>query len=713
MPALSSTLPLDTLIGRNLTLDSVASSLTSNATNTASPENVMQVVCAWPVSGQYGPGSRVLYYALVAACVFARKAEWLRNACLAAALVFPAVAALHGIVLTAVHVDGAVDMDVYGAFQFCSIGILAAPLTVRISRTYFYDPGRNIIFLWTGLILAGLLSLTVEFFRITTSPCPYDDNGVPIGPNDYHGFLFNREASCNLTCSVDAGPSSPLRQDATNEIFVIPAPHVLAFNAATLLAAACCIPAVLSLVSMWNKILEINWKITFGQGDGDQLIEGTNGATVARMTGVNAMIRLFLSTIEVPLFSAAVLAILIYGEKNFFSDEVKWQTEPMTSIGQWAPVVGTGLAALGSLYVLLAVDFMAEEEANSKATAHHCNCSHHHFGSERHVSPHAPSGEGSPRGSIRAGIASGDTHGSPEQDPRRSQPMADVSGGLFAGSSQSVTVPSAAHIRSSSSNSRRGASSDIAPSTHRPPMTDIGGRRKVARVLWTIGNYFGTAARDRFDDSEFKHGKAIDFPEIPAEEQRNPDLPQIREVYNQHRDDEDLSSALSLRHTRSGSFNGSIASRYSTEGSPIVSRAISAPHPPSPTSRSPSPSPTVLGVRHASTLPVERRPSDFPNSASLSATESTRGRTRQRSDTLEVPGPIHHSSSRNNQPASPTTPTTPTTITNGQGSPAILISPVADTNDTNPVVEEPTSLSPPITHSSLEVPSQTRPTPPP
>jgi hypothetical protein len=46
------------------------------------------------------------YYVLVAACVFARKAEWLRNACLAAALLFPAVAAIHGIVLAAVHVNG-------------------------------------------------------------------------------------------------------------------------------------------------------------------------------------------------------------------------------------------------------------------------------------------------------------------------------------------------------------------------------------------------------------------------------------------------------------------------------------------------------------------------------------------------------------------------------------------------------------------------------
>ena len=48
-----------------------------------------------------------------------------------------------------------VDMDVYGAFQLCSIGILAAPVTVRLSSTYWNNSGRNIIFVWTSLILAG------------------------------------------------------------------------------------------------------------------------------------------------------------------------------------------------------------------------------------------------------------------------------------------------------------------------------------------------------------------------------------------------------------------------------------------------------------------------------------------------------------------------------------------------------------------------------
>lgn len=115
MPPISPAIYLNTLVTRN-------------ATDPNSTINALQVVCAWPVSGQYGPGSRVLYvlsskhfkrpclticsfassryYALVAACVIARKADWLRNACLAGALLFPAVAALHGVVLAAMHVNG-------------------------------------------------------------------------------------------------------------------------------------------------------------------------------------------------------------------------------------------------------------------------------------------------------------------------------------------------------------------------------------------------------------------------------------------------------------------------------------------------------------------------------------------------------------------------------------------------------------------------------
>ena len=130
------------------------------------------------VSGQYGPGSRILYYVLVAICVLARRAEWLRNACLAAALLIPLVAALHGIVLAVIHTDEAVDMDIYGAFQLCAVGVLVAPVAATLSRTYFKNPGRNAIVIWSLLVVAGLISLTVEFYRVSSQhhPCWHDES---------------------------------------------------------------------------------------------------------------------------------------------------------------------------------------------------------------------------------------------------------------------------------------------------------------------------------------------------------------------------------------------------------------------------------------------------------------------------------------------------------------------------------------------------------
>ena len=60
-------------------------------------------------------------------------------------------------------------MDVYGAFQLCSIGILAAPVTVRLSSTYWNNSGRNIIFVWTSLILAGEHLASVAWY-VTADP---------------------------------------------------------------------------------------------------------------------------------------------------------------------------------------------------------------------------------------------------------------------------------------------------------------------------------------------------------------------------------------------------------------------------------------------------------------------------------------------------------------------------------------------------------------
>lgn len=89
---------------------------------------------------------------------------------------------------------------------------------------------------------------------------------------------------------------------------------------------------------MWNKILEYNWK-TRNEEEIEELenefITGTNGATIKEMKSLNGYLRKFLSAVEIPVFGAAVLAILVLGEQNFFSKQVNYQTEPIASIGRY------------------------------------------------------------------------------------------------------------------------------------------------------------------------------------------------------------------------------------------------------------------------------------------------------------------------------------------------------------------------------------------
>ncbi|KAL1959057.1 hypothetical protein VTO42DRAFT_3298 [Malbranchea cinnamomea] len=565
-------------------LDSVASPFAPAANAVATGDKnstALHVVCAWPVSGQYGPGTRVLYYILIAACVFARKAEWLRNAYLAGALLFPAVAAVHGIVLAAVHVDAAVDMDVYGAFQLCSIGILAAPVTARLSRTYFYDPGRNTIFLWTGLILAGLLSLTVEFFRIQTISCTHDGTGKPVSPNPGE---FPYGNSCGLTCSPDDGPFSPLRGGAANDIHVIPAPDKLTFGTATLLAAACCVPAILSLIFVWAKILELNWKMRFGEGDGgnernDELTEDTHGAIVKKVDQVNALIRRLLSVVEVPVFGAAVLAIVIMGERNFFSPQVKYQTEPLAAIGQWAPIVGTVLAVLGSVYLHLATNLEYQNE-NVKLTT-------------------------PIRSSVRVSTATSRTVGSEQQ-------------------------------------------------AKRPWKADT-----VAKALNELANYFSDAAHDRLDDSGFR---TEDYPEVPGERQRNPVLPKTNEEYRRGRSAHGAATPSRVGRSASGVFSTASSAESSF---PSTSRAAS-PHLLQ-SSRSVSPS---FRESRSATSPMECMPPDSANPAF--GADLSRDRSRQRRDTLQVPGPIYHRRTQSDALVSAARPNL--TVVADQSSPGIVVS---------------------------------------
>lgn len=201
----------------------------------------------------------------------------------------------------------------------------------------------------------------------------------------------------------------------------------------------------------------------------------------------------------------------------------------MFETGQWAPIVGTGLAVLGSLTVNL-TKTTTELEDNSDS-----------------------------------------------DQPNQSVSNCSCGCGVHS---------SAEHIEDS-----RTRSSEIVPVRSRPSMasnltSDRGNRRKVAEIMTTIANYMGTPGHGQFDNSAFRRD-ARDYPTVPGEDGRNPKLPQTEQRYNHS------SERLSRSPSRASDLHMTTAfpptaAPQRTRSSSLGQSSVDSQDPPSPLSTPPA-----------------------------------------------------------------------------------------------------------------------------
>lgn len=340
-------------------------------------------------------------------------------------------------------------------------------------------------------------------------------------------------------------------------------------------------------------------------------------------------------------------------------------TDYRDATGQWAPIVGTSLAALGSLYLLLTTDLGAEKDEENPDTPnvpmHQSNCSTREIG---------------------IGIFNGSTHSL--ATPSSAEEHGGTSPGNMGTSRERVSIASTSAPR-------------LSYQARRSLTADTGNRRKVARTLTAMGNYLSNAMHDRLDDSGFKHGKALDFPEIPGEEHRNRALRQIREQYNSgHETEGCITPVIREPRSRAGSFISTAPSMRSIDDG-STPRATS---PQRARSRSPAPSPTTPRDSGDGSSTIRRDSSTHRNSLSSPRLNGVQQRTqpqKRRRDTLEVPSPAHYSPGQNSAFSIPSIVTSP----GRQNSPAIVVSSDLDRSSSQ--------RNPPAT----ELPSGPHPVPPP
>lgn len=240
-------------------------------------------------------------------------------------------------------------------------------------------------------------------------------------------------------------------------------------------------------------------------------------------------------------------------------------TDPVINIGQWAPIVGTGLAIVGSLYLLIAADMEAEDEADPPTPQPTTNTT---------TIQRCPRCE-------TCAISDDDSSNSSTRSRHSSRSRGEQASTEI---SRTATHPSVTRPVNRSDTIQTDATNQT---------LDARGRRKVARVLNTASKELTRKLHQHIEQTGFNTRGLTEYPQVPGERLRNRNLPDVQKAY----------SSTPLTRSRAQSFIGSIhsdAPNGNGEGSSRTpqgsSRHLSLPTPVSPVPRA------VTRQRHANTF---------------------------------------------------------------------------------------------------------------
>jgi hypothetical protein len=187
----------------------------------------------------------------------------------------------------------------------------------------------------------------VAFYRASAQPC-LDSQG---GFVTVSAFLnATAGGSLQTACAPQCSIITAIRQDPSNPSQWVLAPRRgMTFNTGTLLCAACCIPSILSLLSVWNKVMHFNWRRRWGRGNTNtaegianekkpqqELTQEERDERDLRERWMDNRIRLFLGLVERIVFMVCILAIVVLGEINFWSPQMRAGVEHINGVGECA-----------------------------------------------------------------------------------------------------------------------------------------------------------------------------------------------------------------------------------------------------------------------------------------------------------------------------------------------------------------------------------------
>lgn len=279
-----------------------------------------QGFCVFSVSGQYGPVSRFLYYALLILPTIFHKLEWLVGATLGASMVFSSIAAVHGVALVVVRGRGIVDLDIIPVFAITGVGMLAGLPMLIWSKTLSgaRRSVRSLVFVWIILMCAAVSASTASFKELP-SPVPCQSTSL-LG-------------SCGLECNVGL----PFR--AGQVALSVPVGWKTWLFRYSIFFVSCGL--VLTLWLIFGKTGKTGEDVSLG-------VLSNNGISPEFQRGHSVqswnLFRLTPYLVGVLVIShIVIIELLLLGKHHVPFGEY------FSSIGQWGPLVGAFCALFGAL----------------------------------------------------------------------------------------------------------------------------------------------------------------------------------------------------------------------------------------------------------------------------------------------------------------------------------------------------------------------------
>ncbi|KAF3482689.1 uncharacterized protein GIQ15_02013 [Arthroderma uncinatum] len=330
------------------------------------------ILCVFPISGQYGFLSRLLYYGSLVFAIIGRTQKWLVLGALASALAFAGSASIHMMTLVTSKTP-VFDLDILAAWSILTTGCLAFAALIHWSSSIRKSDSRVVLVLWGVLVAIGCLTgraLLLDVNSQAEPACRSADGTLLKRQSDLDGGMFK----CTYKCF---GTRTPLR--APSEIIAMPA-NVFVGTYSTLIVALVgpCLAAAHKSLSVNFSLhspsdLCAHWVMNYlNHSMNARLSQHIYNAACSTWYGGYILllqyaskakfkshlrrrvavflvcplliIDLLLDLLTPPIFAANI----IVNELNLMGNNFPIE-EGIRSIGQWSPMVSAALVILASI----------------------------------------------------------------------------------------------------------------------------------------------------------------------------------------------------------------------------------------------------------------------------------------------------------------------------------------------------------------------------